>query len=108
YELGWWGKHESAALVSGRADRPDRPVPSGSLVKGWSDKIVGLKLDSATTALSGGGWVARYQETGADAQSNPALSVSSHHQGDDRSTVYGPYWDDSFTQLFNHTQRGCR
>jgi hypothetical protein len=28
--------------------------------------------------------------------------------GDERGTSYGPYWDESFVQLMNYTQRGCR
>ena len=111
WESGWWGKHETAALVSGRPALPERPVPTAALVKGWNEKVVGLKLkqDAAAIGLGGGGWIARYEEAGSNPQSNVVLSVTSHQAvGDDRDTLFGPYWDDGFVDLMEHAKRGCR
>ena len=114
WESGWWGKQETAALVSGRPALPERPVPTGTLVKGWNEKIVGLKLKpdasaaGLTTGLKGGGWIGRYEEAGSNPQSNVVLSVTSHQVGDDSGTSYGPYWDDEFVRLMEYAKRGCQ
>src|SRR5215813_14714892 len=86
WESGWWGKHETATLVSGRPAVPERaPDSTGTLVKGWNEKIVGLSLKPdavAAAGSSGGGWIGRFEEAGNNPQANFVLSVTSHQVGD--------------------------
>jgi hypothetical protein len=102
WDQGWWGKHETATTIRTNGD-----VTNGSLVKGWSDKIVGLKQEDAVDGASGSGWIAGYESSGANPQANRLISISSHQVGDDRSVTYGPYWDESFGQLLDNAKRGC-
>jgi hypothetical protein len=102
WEQGWRGKRDTATTI-----RSTGEVANGSVVKGWSDRIVGLKQDPVEGA-SGSGWIAGYEDSDANAQANKLISISSHNMGDDRSVTYGPYWDEGFGQLLDRTKGGCQ
>jgi trypsin len=71
--------------------------------------IIGLRHGNPRNAggSSGGAWVGRYSKTLA-ANNNFAISVTSHHRGDDTTISYGPKFDRGFKELLDYTSRGCR
>jgi hypothetical protein len=113
WQYGWWGKYNSVPKI-GYPAAIERAqviqVEFGTVIKGWDAKIVGLNHGNPRNAegSSGGAWVGGWETSGSNPQSNYIISVTSHHMGDERGTSYGPYWDESFVQLMNYTQRGCR
>jgi len=103
WELGWLDKYQSATQVSTPAT-----VQTGRLVKGWNENVVGLEHGHPTEGSNGGAWIARYDPAGNNPQANAMISITSHYVGDDPGTSFGPYWNDSFTQLLNSAKAGCR
>jgi len=103
WELGWQDKYQTATQLNTAAT-----VQTGTLVKGWNENVVGLKHGNANEGSNGGGWIERYDPAGTSPQTNALISITSHYVGDDPGTSYGPYWNDTFTQLLDSAKGGCR
>jgi hypothetical protein len=56
---------------------------------------------------SGGVWVGNFN-TNTGPGSNRAISVTSHHVGDDTTVSYGPQFDADFKTMLEYVQRGCK
>jgi len=103
WELGWQDRYQTATQLNTAVT-----VQNGTLVKGWSANVVGLKHGNPNEGSNGGGWIERYDPAGTSPQTNVLISLTSHYVGDDPGTSYGPYWNDTFTQLLDSAKGGCR
>ncbi len=111
-QWGWWGHHGSAPKIGYPQDIEHGEiiqVDFGRLVSGRLPGIVGLIHNNTRNqhGSSGGAWVGNYDPSETP-QSNYVISVTSHFVGDDRTSSFGPYFDENFANLLNFTGRGCR
>jgi hypothetical protein len=111
-QWGWRGQYNTAPKIGYPQDIERGEVIQvdfGKLIKGREPGIVGLVHNNPRNqeGSSGGAWIGNY-DTSENSESNYVISVTSHYVGDDRSSSFGPYWDENFESLMAYTRRGCR
>jgi hypothetical protein len=112
FQWGWWGHYNGAPKIGYPQDIEHGEiiqVDFGRIVGGRMPGIVGLIHNNTRNqhGSSGGAWVGQF-DSSENPQANFIISVTSHFVGDDRTSSFGPYFDQNFVNLLNYTARGCR
>jgi V8-like Glu-specific endopeptidase len=110
--IGWkynWQNYGSVAVIGYPVD-----IASGQIVqvedgplKLTENGLVEVRLGDPNfgPGSSGGAWIGDYTTR---AQANYVLTVMSHGIRGRPEYSYGPYWDDTFKNLLNYAEGGCR
>jgi hypothetical protein len=112
-QWGWWGQYNTVPKIGYPQDIERGQVIQvefGKLIEGRMPGIVGLVHNNPRNqeGSSGGAWIGKMETAGDSSDSNYVISVTSHYLGDDKTSSFGPYWDENFLNLMNYTSRGCQ